>query len=78
MLVLQLFQIQLVHLPENQQLPVQELHLLLDRLTVGELTKTEEQAVTDPTAQLAGGPGASQEHSGWARGRSATPAVPTP
>lgn len=29
-LVLQLFQIQLVDLSENQQLPVQELHLLLD------------------------------------------------
>lgn len=43
MLVLQLFQIQLVDLPENQQLPVQELHLLLDRLAVGELTKTQEQ-----------------------------------
>lgn len=36
-LVLQLLQVQLVDLPKNQQLPVQELHLLLDRLAVREL-----------------------------------------
>lgn len=38
MLVLQLFQVQLVDLPEHQQLPVQELHLLLNRLAIGELS----------------------------------------
>lgn len=41
MLVLQLLQVELVDLPEDQQLPVQELHLLLDRLAVGELAKAQ-------------------------------------
>lgn len=44
MLVLQLLQVELVDLPKDQQLPVQEFHLLLDRLAVGELTKAHRQA----------------------------------
>lgn len=47
-LALQLFQVQLVDLPEDQQLPVQELHLLLDRLTVRELTKTGQATSAAP------------------------------
>lgn len=39
MLVLELLQVQLVDLPEDQKLPVQEFHLLLDRLAVGKLCK---------------------------------------
>lgn len=45
-LVLQLLQVQLVDLPKNQQLPVQELHLLLHRFTVGKLGREMEQNPT--------------------------------
>lgn len=43
MLALKLFQVQLIDLPEHQELPIQELHLLLHRLTIGELPDRSEQ-----------------------------------
>lgn len=39
MFALQLFQVQLIDLPEHQELPIQELHLLLHRFTIGELSR---------------------------------------
>lgn len=39
MLALQLLQVQLIDLPEYQKLSIQELHLLLHRLTIGELSR---------------------------------------
>lgn len=39
MLALQLLQVQLIDLSEYQKLPIQELHLLLHRLTIGELSR---------------------------------------
>lgn len=44
MLALQLLQVQLIDLPEHQELSIQELHLLLHRLTVGELPDGSEGA----------------------------------
>lgn len=43
MLVLQLFQVQLIDFPKDQKLPIQEFHLLLNRLAVRKLRKKERE-----------------------------------
>lgn len=79
MLVLQLFQIQLVDFPKDQELPVQELHLLLDGLTVGELTETQQQARGNVRQTAPASEGAVPGHQlGGHGGRAgAVPATPT-
>lgn len=46
MLALQLLQVQLIDLPEHQELPIQELHLLLHRLTIGELSRWKRESAS--------------------------------